>query len=300
MLGVQQVGIFAAFLAGLLSFFSPCVLPLVPTYLAFISGLSLEELKSRKGKRSRAVVASLLFISGFTLIFILLGATATALGGWLFRQGAWLGRIGGAVIILLGLHLSEILPLPFISRERRFVYRGRAGLLGAPIIGMAFAFGWSPCVGPVLAAILGLAAGAQTVGRGILLLLLYSVGLAIPFFAAALAVERFLKFFEKAKRYLQFVNIFAGKLLVIMGLLLVAGRFDAVTSIGHFDWSVAAAGLMLLLYLLVQIRIMAGVQRSIAAAGIGHFPKSVIVLFYLDALALAIYLLAGGLLSPAA
>ena len=292
MITLQDISGAAAFLAGLLSFLSPCVLPLVPTYIVFITGLSMDEVGGNGTHRLRAFIAALLFVFGFSAVFVAMGATATALGGWLFRHSDWFVRIGGAIVLVIGLHIAGIMPLPFIGRERRFAYKGKLGLMGAPLIGVVFAFGWSPCVGPVLAAILGMAAIADTVGRGIALLALYSAGLAIPFLLAALAAEIFIKAIEGIKNYLQIVNILAGKLLALMGVLLVSGRFKILTGFGHMSWPITTAGLILILIILTQIAILVRVKKTLAANGIARLPNSVVALFFVDILAIAGVLLA--------
>ncbi len=299
MIGIQEVSATAAFFAGVLSFFSPCVLPLVPSYLVYISGLSLEQVGGKASNRLRSLLAALLFVLGFSIVFIALGATATALGGWLFKHTVWFTRIGGVVVLILGLYIAELIPLPFLGKQRHFQYKGKLGLVGAPLLGIVFAFGWSPCVGPVLAAILGLAAMADTVGKGIALLALYSAGLAIPFIVAAIAVEFFLKAFESVKHYLQLVNILAGKLLVAMGLLLISNRFDIVSKFSYLSWSILAAGLGLLLVILIQIAVLGRVRNVLAEKGIERIPRTVVAMFFVDIIVLGGILFAAGQLASA-
>jgi cytochrome c-type biogenesis protein len=217
------LGLAVAFLAGLLSFLSPCVLPLVPSYLGFVTGMSLEELTVR---RRAALAHSLLFVGGFSLIFIVLGATATALGRALQYYQEWLQRVGGVLIIAFGLYCLGAFRIGALLQERRFHFRDKPlGYLGSFLVGMAFAAGWTPCIGPVLGGILGLAATSGDVGRGTLLLGAYSAGLAVPFLVAALAMERFLGWFQRFRRYLPWVMKTSGALLVCVGLLMVTGQF---------------------------------------------------------------------------
>jgi cytochrome c-type biogenesis protein len=218
-----SLGLVVAFAAGLLSFLSPCVLPLVPSYVGFITGMTLPEMK---GRRRAAAAHALLFIAGFSLIFILLGASATALGSALKYYQVWLSRIGGVLIIAFGLVCLGVIKVGFLEQERRVQLQDKpVGYLGSALVGMAFAAGWTPCIGPVLGAILSLAATSDSVGRGMLLLGVYSAGLAVPFLVAALAVERFLDWFQRFRRFLPWVMRLSGVLLICVGLLLVTGEF---------------------------------------------------------------------------
>jgi cytochrome c-type biogenesis protein len=217
------LGMAVAFLAGLLSFLSPCVLPLVPSYIGFLTGMTLPELGA--GRRA-ALVHALLFVVGFSLVFILLGASATALGRTLAYHQLWLQRAGGVLIILFGLFCLGVLGSPGLLSERRFhLERKPVGYLGSALVGMAFAAGWTPCIGPVLGSILGLAATSQDVGRGMLLLAVYSAGLAVPFLVAAVAIETFFGWFQRFRRFLPWVMRVSGVLLVFVGLLLLTGEF---------------------------------------------------------------------------
>lgn len=212
-----------AFAAGLLSFLSPCVLPLVPSYIGFLTGMTLPEMA---GRRRAALLHALLFVAGFSLVFILLGASATALGRALNYYQLWLQRAGGALIILFGLFCLGVFKVGFLTRERRLqIGHKPLGYLGSALVGMAFAAGWTPCIGPVLGGILGLAATSGDVSRGVLLLTAYSAGLALPFLLAAVAVESFLDWFQRFRRYLPWVMRLSGGLLVFVGLLLVTGEF---------------------------------------------------------------------------
>jgi cytochrome c-type biogenesis protein len=217
------LGVFIAFTAGLLSFLSPCVLPLIPSYVTFITGLSLEDVT--KARRT-ALVHALLFITGFTLIFVTLGATATTLGRLLLRYRYLVSSVGGALIIVFGLYLLGVLNISAFMRERRVHLAEKPlGYLGTIVVGIAFGAGWSPCLGPILGAILALAANTNDLSRGVLLLFCYSLGLAVPFLIAALFVERFLAFFARHKGKMIWVNRVAGALLIFVGVLMVTNRF---------------------------------------------------------------------------
>jgi cytochrome c-type biogenesis protein len=217
------LGFLVAFAAGLLSFLSPCVLPLVPSYVGFLTGMTLPEVASR---RRVALTHALLFVGGFSLVFILLGASATALGRALNYYQVWLQRLGGALIILFGLLCLGVFNPTLLSQERRLhLERKPVGYLGSVLVGMAFAAGWTPCIGPVLGAILGLAATSTDVSRGMLLLAVYSAGLALPFLVAAVAVDSFLDWFQRFRRFLPWVMRVSGVMLVFVGILLVTGEF---------------------------------------------------------------------------
>jgi cytochrome c-type biogenesis protein len=217
------LGLFVAFAAGLLSFLSPCVLPLVPSYIGFLTGMSLPEMA---GRRRVALVHALLFVLGFSLVFMLLGASATALGRALNYYQHWLQRVGGVLIILFGLVCLGVLKTGFLNQEHRLqVEQKPVGYLGSALVGMAFGAGWTPCIGPVLGAILGLAATSQDLSRGLLLLGVYSAGLAVPFLIAAAALDAFLDWFQRFRRYLPWVMRVSGVLLIFVGILLATGEF---------------------------------------------------------------------------
>jgi len=217
------LGLFVAFAAGLLSFLSPCVLPLVPSYIGFLTGMSLPEMGTR---RRAALVHAVLFVAGFSLVFVLLGASATALGRALNHYQVWLQRIGGVLIIAFGLICLGVIKVGWMGQERRAHLEDKpVGYLGSALVGMAFAAGWTPCIGPVLGGILGLAATSGEVSRGMLLLAVYSAGLAVPFLLAAWAIESFLKWFQRFRRFLPWVMRVSGALLVFVGVLLVSGEF---------------------------------------------------------------------------
>jgi cytochrome c-type biogenesis protein len=217
------LGFLVAFVAGLLSFLSPCVLPLVPSYVGFITGMTLPEVT---GRRRTALTHALLFVAGFSLIFVLLGASATALGRALNYYQVWLQRVGGVLIILFGLLCLGVFKVVVLTQERRLhLERKPVGYLGSALVGMAFAAGWTPCIGPVLGAILGLAATSNDVTRGMQLLAVYSAGLALPFLIAAVAVESFLDWFQRFRRFLPWVMRVSGVILIVVGVLLVTGEF---------------------------------------------------------------------------
>lgn len=239
---MNEISLFASSLtalaAGVLSFLSPCVLPLMPAYLSFVSGLSLEELRladaeaeAARSRRSRTLLGSVAFVAGFSAVFVALGASASALGqalgGLRWEVGGVTitpATLAGLVIILFGLHLTGALPIHWLYRERRFEVGEAAGPFAAALLGAAFAFGWTPCIGPVLAGILTLAAAQDTVGRGVFLLSLYSAGLGLPFLAMALSIDRFFRLFGRIRRHFRAIEIVAGLLLVGVGLLVMTGR----------------------------------------------------------------------------
>lgn len=222
-----SVGIAVAFLAGLLSFLSPCVLPLVPSYVSFVTGLGMEELESGGDRVKWVTLAhSVLFVVGFSLIFLLMGASATYIGQLLRSYQDIIARVGGVIIILFGVLLLGIVPIPILSREKRYQFQNKpVGYAGTVAVGMAFGAGWVPCIGPILGGILTLAATRASVAEGIGLLGVYSAGLAIPFVVSAVALTAFLSWFQKFRRYLRYVEWVAGVLLIFVGALLLTGKF---------------------------------------------------------------------------
>ena len=221
----------AAFVAGLLSFLSPCVLPLVPGYVSLISGSTVEQIGGREQRLMRSVMLhSLMFILGFSLVFIALGAGATAFGQVLGRYRRDLTMIAGAVIIIFGLHLIGVLKIKALYADKRMHdVKGSNSPLGAFVVGFAFAFGWTPCIGPVLAGILTLAAAEETVAKGMGLLAVYSLGLAVPFLLTSLGVDRFLAFYGRFRRHLHTVEVVSGVLLIAIGALVLSGRFTVLS-----------------------------------------------------------------------
>lgn len=231
---IPQISLIAAFSAGLLSFVSPCVLPLVPSYISYITGLSVEQLTdaSERVKFKKAIVLnSLLFIAGFSSVFIAFGASASLLGQVLITYQDHIRRFGGVLIVVFGLYLLGILNLSFLKMEHRFQFRSRpAGYLGSFLIGVAFAAGWTPCVGPVLGSILLYASTTDSLVSGVVLLTSYSLGLGLPLFLTALGVDRFLAYFKQARAYLWGVSTVSGVLLVVVGVMIYANSLTVVTS----------------------------------------------------------------------
>lgn len=228
-----SVSLGVAFLAGVVSFLSPCVLPIVPSYVTFITGMTLDELTARgtAAARARAALHAALFVLGFTLVFVALGATATVFGAVLQRSLPLLQQIGGIVITLFGLYLVGVLRIPALMRDRRVHLASRpAGLAGSMLVGVAFGAGWTPCVGPVLASILLYAGTTATMGRGMLLLGAYGIGLGIPFFVAAVGLNWYIAGARRLTRWLRPVEIVAGTLLIAVGVLLFTGRFTALSA----------------------------------------------------------------------
>jgi cytochrome c-type biogenesis protein len=222
----------AAFLAGLVSFLSPCVLPLVPGYVSLISGAGVEELKSHESRLLRKMMLnSISFILGFSVVFITLGAISTEVGQLLARYKSTLAQVAGVVIILFGLHLTGLLRINALYSDKRLhSVKGGSTPGGAFLIGFAFAFGWTPCVGPILAVILGFAAEQDSVFKGIALLAVYSMGLAVPFLLTALGIERFLKFYSRFRAHMHAIEVASGGLLIALGILLVLGRFTIISN----------------------------------------------------------------------
>ena len=222
-----------AFLAGVVSFLSPCVLPIVPSYVTFITGMTLDELTARgtAAARARAALHAALFVLGFMLVFVTLGATATVFGAVLQRSLPLLQQTGGIIIALFGLYLVGALRIPALMRDRRVHLASRpAGLVGSVLVGVAFGAGWTPCVGPVLASILLYAGTTATMGRGMLLLGAYGIGLGIPFFVAAVGLNWYIAGARRLTRWLRPVEIVAGTLLIAVGVLLFTGRFTALSA----------------------------------------------------------------------
>ena len=223
---MNEITWLTAFAAGVVSFLSPCVLPLVPGYVSFMSGVSLEELsEGAGGSQRKAGVAAIAFVLGFALIFTLLGASASAVGRLLDAYRNVFNTVAGAVVILFGLHTMGVTPIRWLYMEKRFQTTGVApGAAGAFVMGLAFAFGWTPCIGPILAGILALAAREGSVGRGMALLFVYSMGLGVPFIATGFGTAAFLRFFGRYKAYIRWGEIAAGALLVLVGVLMLSNR----------------------------------------------------------------------------
>lgn len=222
----------AAFFAGLISFLSPCVLPLVPGYVSLISGAGVEELKSPQAQLMRRVmVNSIGFILGFSVVFVTLGAISTEIGQLAARYKHTLSIVAGVVIIIFGLHLTGIFQIKWLLQDARLhSVKGSSTMVGAFVIGFAFAFGWTPCLGPILSGILVIAGEQDTVMKGILLLSVYALGLAVPFLLTSLLMERFLKFYSRFRSHMHALEVASGGLLIALGVLLVIGRFTLISS----------------------------------------------------------------------
>jgi len=233
---MTNVGIPAAFVAGLVSFLSPCVLPLVPGYVSLISGVGVEELKAQETAVLRRVMLnSIAFILGFSIVFVILGALSTEVGQIASQYKSVLAQVAGVLVIVFGLHLTGILRIKALYADKRLHnVKGGNTPWGAFVIGFAFAFGWTPCVGPILSGILVIAAAQNSVGKGILLLTVYSLGLAVPFLLTALGIGRFMKFYTGFRRYMHVVEVASGALLIALGVLLVFGKFTLLAQYFSF------------------------------------------------------------------
>jgi cytochrome c-type biogenesis protein len=226
------IGFAVAFAAGMLSFLSPCVLPLVPSYVSFVAGVGMEELEAGgREVRKTAFVHSLLFVLGFSVIFMALGASASYVGQLLRDYQVWITRIGGVLVVLFGLHLLGVTPVRFLNREKRVHLQDKPlGYAGTFLVGVTFGAGWTPCIGPILGGILTYAATRERLVEGLQLLGVYSAGLAIPFLISALALSWFLSSFKKFRQYIPMVERASGGLLVLVGVLLLSGQFTALAS----------------------------------------------------------------------
>ena len=224
---MESVSLLAAFVAGVLSFISPCVLPLIPGYISFVSGASLEELRGGGGAtRRRVLTASIAFVLGFSLVFVALGASASAIGEFLMSRLPLLGRIAGVIIILFGLHTMGVLRVRWLDTEKRLQHRGRpVGFVGALLVGIAFAFGWTPCIGPILGGILVIAGSKDTVMEGVRLLAVSSAGLGIPVLLTSLAIDRFFTASARIRRHYRAIETAAGAFLVVVGVLIFTNQF---------------------------------------------------------------------------
>jgi cytochrome c-type biogenesis protein len=224
-----NVGVAIAIGAGLASFLSPCVLPLIPSYVTFITGMTLDDVQR---SRRTALVHALLFVLGFSLIFLALGASATLLGRLLLTYRVWISRVGGALIVVFGLYLLGLFNLGAFSRDRRLHLTDKPlGYLGTIVVGVAFGAGWTPCIGPILGSILTYAAQQADLTRGLVLLGAYSLGLAVPFVLAAVLMERFLTAFEALRSRMVWVNRVSGAVLVVVGLLMISNYLIVITNV---------------------------------------------------------------------
>lgn len=228
-----QISFPFAFLAGVVSFLSPCVLPVVPSYVAFVSGLTLGELSDGSVRQVRITAAlhSILFVVGFSLVFMTMGLVATAAGGPIARSLPWMTRVGGLVMMVFGLYLAGLLRLPALARELRVHLESRpTGALGSLVVGVAFGAGWTPCIGPILGSILLYASLEATMVEGMMLLGTYALGLGIPFVAASVGVNYFLAGSARARMWIVPLQRIAGTVLFVIGLLMLTGRFATVTA----------------------------------------------------------------------
>jgi cytochrome c-type biogenesis protein len=229
----EAVSFPAAFLAGLLSFFSPCVLPLIPAYFTFITGYSLEELTEGNIEiRKKVILSTISFVLGFSVVFILMGGSASYLGGLIYKYKNLIRIIGGVLIIILGIHLTGVFRIRSLEFEKRIqIQKKPIHFLGTFIIGMAFGAGWSPCIGPLLGSILIVAGSQETIGQGMVLLGVYSAGLALPFVIISVFINFLLVFMKRATRVLKYVNVVAGILLILVGLVLVTNKLYLFSSL---------------------------------------------------------------------
>jgi cytochrome c-type biogenesis protein len=229
----QDVTLLAAFAAGFLSFVSPCVLPLIPGYISFVSGVSLEEMRAEATpttSRLQVFLTSLAFVIGFSLVFVALGASASAIGKFLFARLPLFSKIAGAVLIVFGLHTMGVFRLAFLETEKRVhSQRKPAGPLGAVLVGVAFAFGWTPCIGPILGGILAIAGSKNSVGEGVTLLAVYSLGLGIPFLLTSLAINQFFGAAKRIRKYYHAIELASGALLIVIGVLIISGELTIIT-----------------------------------------------------------------------
>ncbi len=226
----------AAFFAGVISFLSPCVLPLVPGYVSLISGSTIDEMQEQSVRlMSSVMLKSLAFVVGFSVVFITLGAAATAVGQFTRQYKSILNLVAGVVIIIFGLHLTGLLKIKWLYADKRMhSVQGSSSLWGSFVVGFAFAFGWTPCIGPILAAILKFAYDQNTVSKGILLLAVYSAGLAVPFLLTSLGIERFLGFYSRFRKHLHTVEVVSGVFLILIGSLVVMNKFTVLSGYLRF------------------------------------------------------------------
>ena len=235
MVSLQSFGFVAAFMAGLVSFLSPCVFPLVPGYLSYIAGTTIREAESESAMRWRVSAHALFFVLGFALIFTMFGAIASAIGVALHEHKQLLERSAGALLVLFGIVMTGLIPLPFVQRERRaHVDRGDPALLRSALIGVAFGAGWSPCIGPILGSIFALASTSATLTQGVFLLLVYALGLGMPFLVVGLMIDRVAPLVRRINRYIGPVSVVSGAIVALTGVLVLSGRLESLASYGSF------------------------------------------------------------------
>ncbi len=228
----ENVSFIAAFGFGLGSFFSGCILPLIPAYFTFITGMSLDELTAEdiSGIRKKVIISTLAYVSGFSLIFISLGAAASSIGTIAWQYSDYIRIAGGIIILIFGIHLTGIINIPALQFEKRFHFRDKPlHIFGTFVVGMAFAAGWSPCIGPYLGSILSIAAQKASVSHGIALLSAYSAGMALPFIVMSIFINYMLIFIRKATQYIIYINISSGVLLIIIGIILLMDKMSFFT-----------------------------------------------------------------------
>lgn len=232
--GISITSLFLSLLMGIVSFVSPCILPLIPSYVSYITGISFDDLTNqnvRKNNMRTTVLHSLAFVGGFTVVFVLLGATASVLGQLMIEYLKAIRIIGGVLLIVLGLFVSDIVPIPFLQQDAKLHLKNRpAGFLGTFLVGVIFAAGWTPCTGPFLAAVLMQAAQSETMCTGMVFLSFYSMGIGVPFILSAVAISAFLHSFRKVTRYFRAIKITSGVILVVMGILLISDKWTLLTS----------------------------------------------------------------------
>jgi cytochrome c-type biogenesis protein len=238
---MDNISLLAAFGAGFLSFVSPCVLPVVPGYLSFVSGASIEEMGGRSAAAKRwAIMADILaFVLGFSVVFVILGATATSLGNFLVSKLSLLSKIAGVLVIVLGLHMLGVFRIRALYQEKRMhAQHKRLGVVGSFLVGVAFAFGWSPCIGPILGGILAYAGTQETVSQGMVLLAAYSAGLGIPFIVAGLSIDAFFRLTTRFKKHFRAIEVASGVLLIAVGVLIFTNRLAAISGwmVQRFPW----------------------------------------------------------------
>lgn len=235
----QEVTLVAAFAAGFLSFVSPCVLPLIPGYISFISGLTLEEMQgtaaaptASASSRRRVLAASVSFVLGFTVIFVTMGATATALGKFFYEQAPILEKVFGTLLVVFGLHMMGVFRIRLLESDKRIhTQKKPAGPMGAFLVGTAFAFAWTPCIGPILGGIIGLASSQESVAEGMQMLAAYSLGLGVPFLLTSVAIDRFFTAAARIRKHYRTIEMISGGLLIAVGLLIFFDQFTFIARV---------------------------------------------------------------------